>query len=215
MKAALTFALLTASTAGPTQLQEHGLQQSLSVEKGNYICIWLVSMHWYTCNLDTLSFLPCAAKVSYFPMHEKVDMMGRDSSIIWNVSFHTWTRGLLQRVYLCWTIALYTTYKMFYCYAQNSKHCYYIHIWIALQTLHFSGVRLCYLPPYSPDLNPIEEAFSFVKSVLCRDGDLFRSAVASKQTQRIFFEFDCALAAITQEKAEGWMCHSGYLCSIH
>jgi transposase len=29
-----------------------------------------------------------------------------------------------------------------------------------------AGCELLYLPPYSPDLNPIEEAFSKVKSLL-------------------------------------------------
>lgn len=29
-----------------------------------------------------------------------------------------------------------------------------------------SGARLCYLPPYSPDFNPIENAFSKLKSLL-------------------------------------------------
>jgi transposase len=29
-----------------------------------------------------------------------------------------------------------------------------------------SGCELLYLPPYSPDLNPIEEAFSKVKSLV-------------------------------------------------
>jgi len=80
---------------------------------------------------------------------------------------------------------------------------------------YFSGVHLYYLPPYSPNLNPIEEAFSFVKSVLHRDGELFQSAVVTNRRELIFFEFDCALTAITLERAQGWMCHAGYLCSIH
>lgn len=35
------------------------------------------------------------------------------------------------------------------------------------------GVRLIYLPPYSPDLNPIEEAFSYVKAHIRRHGQEF------------------------------------------
>ena len=31
------------------------------------------------------------------------------------------------------------------------------------QLLNDAGILLFYLPPYSPDLNPIEEAFSSVK----------------------------------------------------
>jgi transposase len=29
------------------------------------------------------------------------------------------------------------------------------------------GCQLLYLPPYSPDFNPIEEAFSKIKGILC------------------------------------------------
>ena len=35
-----------------------------------------------------------------------------------------------------------------------------------VQVLHSIGVLVHYLPPYSPDLNPIEEAFSKVKADL-------------------------------------------------
>jgi len=36
-----------------------------------------------------------------------------------------------------------------------------------------SGVRVEYLPPYSPDLNPIEEAFSKIKHFLRRHQDYY------------------------------------------
>jgi transposase len=38
-----------------------------------------------------------------------------------------------------------------------------------------AGVRVEYLPPYSPDLNPIEEAFSKIKSFIRRNRDYFAS----------------------------------------
>jgi len=44
-------------------------------------------------------------------------------------------------------------------------------------------MRLEFLPPYSPDFNPIELAFSIIKSRLKRDGALFRAASES-QAQR-------------------------------
>ena len=40
-----------------------------------------------------------------------------------------------------------------------------------------SGIRLVYLPPYSPDLNPIKECFSFVKAYIWRSGNAFRDIV--------------------------------------
>ncbi|KIJ46833.1 hypothetical protein M422DRAFT_226531 [Sphaerobolus stellatus SS14] len=39
------------------------------------------------------------------------------------------------------------------------------------------GVALYYLPAYSPDLNPIEESFSFVKAHLRRNGFTFRATM--------------------------------------
>jgi transposase len=37
------------------------------------------------------------------------------------------------------------------------------------------GVQIEYLPPYSPDLNPIEEAFSQVKAFIRCHNDIFLS----------------------------------------
>ena len=36
-----------------------------------------------------------------------------------------------------------------------------------------AGARLCYLPPYSPDLNPVEGVFSQVKSMMKESRELF------------------------------------------
>lgn len=41
------------------------------------------------------------------------------------------------------------------------------------------GIRIEYLPPYSPDLNPIEEAFSQVKAFIRRNNDIFLSGTAT------------------------------------
>jgi transposase len=80
-----------------------------------------------------------------------------------------------------------------------------------LRAHHASGVRaaieargatVLHLPPYSPDFNPIEEAFSKVKQALRRaeprtDDDL-RTATWT------------AFATITSTDAAGWFAHSGY-----
>ena len=55
-----------------------------------------------------------------------------------------------------------------------------------------------FLPSYSPDANPIEEAFSEVKALL-------KKAAAHKKEALIE-----ALAAVTVEDARGWFTHSGY-----
>jgi hypothetical protein len=76
---------------------------------------------------------------------------------------------------------------------------------------HFRGVVLYYLPPYSPDLNPIEEAFSYVKAYLRRHGHIFRVAVEAKNDWAVHSFLYTALGTITSEHACEWMGHSGYM----
>lgn len=73
------------------------------------------------------------------------------------------------------------------------------------------SVRLYYLPPYSPDLNPIEESFSYIKGVIARHGAMFRAAAESKDITKVHYFLHSALATITPEKAQAWMAHSGYI----
>ena len=39
-------------------------------------------------------------------------------------------------------------------------------VWEVLVQIHQVGILVLFLPPYNPDLNPIEEACSYVKSYL-------------------------------------------------
>ncbi len=64
------------------------------------------------------------------------------------------------------------------------------------------GCELLYLPAYSPDYNPIEEAFSKVKNLLRR---------ASARTKKTLVEaMGAALSAITAAEALGFFEHAGY-----
>ena len=48
-----------------------------------------------------------------------------------------------------------------------------IHLYPELEaTIHRSGAVLLYLPPYSPQLNPIEQGFALLKAFLKKDADL-------------------------------------------
>lgn len=64
------------------------------------------------------------------------------------------------------------------------------------------GAKLVFLPPYSPDLNPIELAWSKVKAILkklkARTHDALEAAVAK------------AMKIVTAQDAIGWFCHCGY-----
>jgi transposase len=64
------------------------------------------------------------------------------------------------------------------------------------------GCELLYLPPYSPDLNPIEEAFSKVKGLLRRARVRSREALIEAMGR--------ALDAVTMKDIRGFFKHCGY-----
>ena len=64
------------------------------------------------------------------------------------------------------------------------------------------GCELWFLPAYSPDLNPIEEAFSKVKAFLRKAAARTREALVEAMGR--------ALSAITPRDAAGWFAHCGY-----
>ena len=64
------------------------------------------------------------------------------------------------------------------------------------------GADLVFLPSYSPDLNPIEEAFSKIKALVRKEGARVREALVEAIGR--------ALAAVTPEDAAGWFAHAGY-----
>ena len=73
------------------------------------------------------------------------------------------------------------------------------------QLIESRGARLEFLPPYSPDFNPIELCWSKVKTAL-------RSAKA--RTFDALLEALCeALRAVTPQNAIAWFAHCGYALS--
>ncbi|SRR5579871_921890 len=70
------------------------------------------------------------------------------------------------------------------------------------QAIEARGCRLLFLPAYSPDLSPIEEAFSKLKTMLRRAGARTREALQEA--------IATALDLITATDAHGWFTHSGY-----
>jgi transposase len=65
-----------------------------------------------------------------------------------------------------------------------------------------AGCRLVFLPPYSPDYAPIEQALSKIKAYLrqcaARTQDALDAAIAD------------ALEEVTAQDARGWFAHCGY-----
>ena len=64
------------------------------------------------------------------------------------------------------------------------------------------GCELLYLPSYSPDLNPIEEAFAKIKHILRKIGARTKDALIEAMGR--------ALAAVGVQDAWGYFAHCGY-----
>ncbi len=64
------------------------------------------------------------------------------------------------------------------------------------------GAKLIYLPPYSPDLNPIEKYWSKIKTYLRAAKERTREGLEKALKE--------ALTLITAEDAAGWFAGCGY-----
>ena len=71
------------------------------------------------------------------------------------------------------------------------------------QAIEAKGCQVLFLPAYSPDFAPIEEAFSKLKAWLRRLGARTREALEAAIAQ--------ALEQITAQDVHGWFWHCGYL----
>jgi transposase len=64
------------------------------------------------------------------------------------------------------------------------------------------GCELVYLPAYSPDFNPIEEAFSKIKGMLRQAGARTKDALVEVLGE--------ALSTVSAQDAQGYFKHAGY-----
>lgn len=78
---------------------------------------------------------------------------------------------------------------------------------VAVRTLIESvGCRLVYLPPYSPDFNPIEMLFSKLKAALRRAGE--------RTKDKVIDAIGRALDTVTEQDVLGWFRHALPLPSL-
>jgi transposase len=70
------------------------------------------------------------------------------------------------------------------------------------ELIEHRGCQLLYLPPYSPDLNPIEEAFGKIKGLLRKAEARTREALVEAMGR--------ALSAVSKHDARGFFEHCGY-----
>lgn len=73
---------------------------------------------------------------------------------------------------------------------------------VTLSLIEGAGASVLFLPPYSPDLNPIEKMWSKVKQSL-------RSAEA-RTREELLEAIDRALQTVTAKDAMGWFASCGY-----
>jgi transposase len=67
------------------------------------------------------------------------------------------------------------------------------------------NAELRFLPPYSPDMNPIEQCWSKIKTAL--------RAAKARSIEALDAAVTIALASVTAQDAQGWFGHSGYAVS--
>lgn len=65
-----------------------------------------------------------------------------------------------------------------------------------------AGAELRFLPPYSPDLNPIEKMWSKLKA--------FLRATKARTEEELYQAISLALETVTAQDAEGWFRSCGY-----
>lgn len=75
------------------------------------------------------------------------------------------------------------------------------------EKLAAAGLRLLYLPPYSPDFAPVEPAWSKLKTLL-------RTA-AKRSLEALEGALARVIDAITPEDAHGYFTHCGYDLALH
>jgi transposase len=73
-------------------------------------------------------------------------------------------------------------------------------------------MRVIYLPPYSPDYNPIELAFSSIKAFVRREGVLGREDLDQEEDDTyVYLHLLDAAFSIDHKKAIGYFHHCGYI----
>lgn len=73
----------------------------------------------------------------------------------------------------------------------------------AIARIEEVGARVIFLPPYSPDFNPIEKMWSKIKSILRK--------IKARTREALTHAIALALEAITAQDAKGWFESCGYV----
>ena len=82
-------------------------------------------------------------------------------------------------------------------------NCSIHHVQEVADLFNSAGILLIYLPPYSPDFNPIELAFSYVKHYLKDHEDIMHIVPPTQLVHAAF-------SSITARMCNSWIVHCGY-----
>jgi transposase len=72
-------------------------------------------------------------------------------------------------------------------------------------TIEVAGAKLFYLPPYSPDFNPIEQLFAKLKALLRK--------AAERSVESLWNRIACLLNALPPDECANYFHNSGYASS--
>jgi transposase len=70
------------------------------------------------------------------------------------------------------------------------------------EAIEAAGANLLYLPPYSPDFNPIENSFSKVKACLCK--------TAARTIEKLWDAIVKVIPTISSKEAQNYFFNAGY-----
>jgi transposase len=70
------------------------------------------------------------------------------------------------------------------------------------ERIESAGAEVWYLPPYSPDFNPIEEMWSKIKQIL--------RSLAARTFEGLIEAIGTALRQVSLQDLTGWFIHCGY-----
>jgi len=70
------------------------------------------------------------------------------------------------------------------------------------EAVEAKGAKLLFLPPYSPDYNPIERCWSKLKT--------FLRAAKARTREKLEKALACAIGQVTKSDIRGWFRHRGY-----
>lgn len=75
------------------------------------------------------------------------------------------------------------------------------------ELIEATGATIMFLPPYSPDFNPIELCWSKVKNILRK--------MCARSEAALLAAVEIARNTVTAENISGWFAHAGYAMAQH